>query len=251
MRLRFITLAMLVAASSAWADSTFSLGTGFDYSSGKYGGTTSTNILYVPVVSKYETDNLTLKLTVPYIRVTSVGNVVRGFGMMGNSTSSSKTSTQSGLGDVIATAAYTVYDSSSLLFDVAANIKFGTASAQKGLGTGENDYSAQVDGYYSINSTTLFATLGHKIVGEPVGVVVNNVNYASAGISQKLDSTHNAGVMLDVAQSPTESNPATRELTLFMSDKLRKNLKLQANLMKGLSDASADYGFGVMLTGTF
>ena len=78
------------------------MSTGFDYSTGKYGTATSTNILYIPVIAKYETDSLTLKLTVPYIRVTGTGNVVRGIGSFGNAITGTTSTTQSGLGDVTA-----------------------------------------------------------------------------------------------------------------------------------------------------
>lgn len=245
------TLALLAASPMAWAaDSSFSLGTGFDYSTGDYGGNTDTNILYIPVTGKYQADKLTLRLTVPYISVTSAGTVIRGMGMVRTSTTS-KTQTQSGLGDIVASAGYTFYDAGSLAFDVVGKVKFGTASASKGLGTGENDYSAQIDGFYFAGDSTIFATLGHKIVGEPAGIVVNDINYASIGLSQKLDDTYSAGVMLDVAQRITALTPGTRELTLFVSNKMSDDLKWQANLLKGLSDASPDYGFGLMVTGTF
>ena len=46
------------------------LSTGFDYTSGKYGGATETNIRYVPLIAKYDTGPWALKLTVPYIHIT-------------------------------------------------------------------------------------------------------------------------------------------------------------------------------------
>lgn len=243
-------LALLAASAPVFAQDDFSLATGFDYSTGKYGGSTSTDTLYIPVVAKYATDTVTLKLTIPYIRVTSLGNVVRGMGNI-RQTTSTKTTTQAGLGDVIATAAYTFFDSSSLLLDVAGNVKFGTASASKGLGTGENDYSAQLDAFYSVGSNTIFATLGHKIIGAPEGVAVNNVNYGTLGLSHRIDPQYSAGVMLDAAQSATELTPGTRELSVFLTNKISPDYKLQTYAMKGLSDASADWGVGMLLTGYF
>jgi hypothetical protein len=244
------SLGLFLAPPAAWADSSFSLGAGFDYSTGKYGGDTSTNILYIPVTGTYKNDQLTLKLTVPYIHVTSVGNIVRGMGMIRPATTS-KTTTQAGLGDITAAAAYTFYDAGSLALDLVGKVKFGTASADKGLGTGENDYAAQVDGYYLINSTTLFATAGYKIVGAPSGIEVNNIGYGTAGVSQKLDKSYSAGMMLDAAQRITALTPGTRELTLFLSHQVKQDLSWRASLLKGLSDASADYGVGFMLTGTY
>jgi hypothetical protein len=245
-----MALALIMISSAALAESTGSLSTGFDYSTGKYGGTTSTNLLYIPVTGKYYSDNLTLKLTVPYISVTSSGNVVRGMGMF-KTTGSNKVTTQSGLGDIIASAGYTVFESDNLMLDLFGNIKFGTADANKNLGTGENDYSAQLDGYYTISKTTLFATAGYKVIGAPAGVTVNNIAYGTLGVSQKTGENTSAGLMLDTALSSNELSPGTRELSVFVSNKISSTSKIQANLMKGFSDSSPEYGGGLMVTGSF
>jgi len=251
MLMRTIAAALLMTSAIAWAETSSSLSTGFDYSTGKYGGTTSTNIFYVPVIGKFESDELFLKLTVPYISVTSEGTaVVRGVGQFKKTTTTTKATTQSGLGDVIASAGYIFYESDSVMLDVAGNIKFGTADADKYLGTGENDYSAQLDGFYFLNKTSLFATAGYKIIGAPAGITVNNIAYGSLGFSQQTGKTTSAGVMFDAAQSSSELNPGTRELTVFVSNKISPTLKIQANLMKGFSDSSADFGGGLMLTGS-
>src|SRR5229473_3227524 len=79
----------------------FSLTTGADYSTGKYGGTSSTDILYVPLTGAYEMDKWLFKVTVPYIMVTGPGNVVRGIGIIKNKAAGRRT-TQSGVGDAVA-----------------------------------------------------------------------------------------------------------------------------------------------------
>ena len=250
MLMKTTVLALLLASATASAETTTSLSTGFDYSSGKYGGATSTEVLYIPVIGKVQYDNLFLKLTVPYIRVTGAGGVVRGMGMLKVPTSA-KTSTQSGLGDVIASAGYSILETDNLLLDLVGNIKFGTADYNKNLGTGENDYSAQLDAYYQANKTTFFATAGYKVVGAPVGIEVNNIAYGTLGISQKTGDKTSAGLMFDAAQGSSVLSPGTRELTVFVANRISQTLKVQANLMKGFSDGSPDYGGGVMVTGYF
>jgi hypothetical protein len=250
MLMKLTAVALLLASATASAETTNSLSTGFDYSTGKYGGATSTDILYIPVIGKIQFDKLFLKLTVPYIRVTSAGGVVRGMGML-KSPTSTKTSTQSGLGDVIATAGYSILESDNLLLDLVGNVKFGTADFNKNLGTGENDYSAQLDGYYQAHKTTFFATAGYKVVGAPVGIAVNNIAYGTLGISQKTGEKTSAGLMFDAAQNSSALSPGTRELTVFVANRISNTLKIQANLMKGLSDGSPDYGGGAMVTGYF
>lgn len=253
MSMRVMALALFAIASPAWAEVTGSLTTGFDYSTGKYGGTNSTDVLYIPVTGKIEFDNLFFKLTVPYISVTSTGTaVIRGIGPIRPTTRTrTTTTTQSGLGDMIASAGYIYYESDSLMLDVVGNIKFGTADANKSLGTGENDYSAQLDGYYTVHKTTLFATAGYKVLGAPAGVTLNNIAYGTLGLSQKTGDNMRAGLMLDAAQSSSGFYQGTRELTVFIANKISSTSKIQAYLLKGFSDSSPEYGGGLMLTGSF
>jgi len=248
---RFFALALFIMPFHVVAETTKSISTGFDYSSGKYGGTTATNIIYIPVIGKVQFDDFFLKLTVPYIRVSSAGGVVaRGIGSF-RTTARATTTTQSGLGDVIASAGYTVYDNDKLALDLVGNIKFGTADPDKDLGTGKNDYSVQIDGSYEMSSTSLFATAGYKVIGAPEGVSVNNIAYGTLGISKKIGEKSSVGLALDAAQRSSELSPATRELSVFYANKISKNEKIQVNLMKGFSDGSPDFGCGVMVTGYF
>jgi hypothetical protein len=227
------------------------MGTGFDYSSGKYGNAKATDMLYIPVIAKYETDDLTLKLTVPYISITGPGGVIRGMGRKGKATTLKTRTVNSGLGDITASAGYNVYSDDSWTFDLYGNVKLGTASATKGLGTGMNDYSAQVDGYYTLKGTTFFSTAGYKVIGVPTGVTLNNAPYATFGISQKLSKETSAGVMLDVAKSSSALSSGTREMTVYLSQKITPDLKLMLNVLRGFSNGSPDFGFGGMLTGYF
>ena len=265
MHKKLATLALLAISVPAVAENQFSLGTGFDYSTGKYGNAASTDILYVPVVGKYETDNLTLKLTVPYISVTGPGGVVQGIGRVGPSvnvgspvnghipttSTTSTTSNNSGLGDVIASAGYTVYSANALTLDVVGNVKLGTADASKGLGTGKNDYYAQTDGYYLLGQTTLFGTAGYRYYGSPAGTTLSSEPYGAVGASQKLSDDASAGLMLDVAKSPSIYSGDQVDATVFITQKISTNLKVQANFLKGFANGSPDYGGGVMFTGAF
>ena len=244
---KIIALSLLLSSTAAWAESTISLSTGFDYSTGKYGGTTPTDILYIPVTGKYQTDNLYLILTVPYISITSTGVVVRVSPF--RTVTRTKVTTESGLGDVTSAAGYTVFEGEQLMLDFVGKIKFSTADANKNLGSGENNYSAQLDGFYSLGKTTVLATAGYKVIGAPAGINVNNIIYATLGFSQKISDTIRAGMLLDIAQSSSNIIPGSRELSFFVSNKLNKTSKIQAGLMKGFSDGSPDFGFSVMITG--
>ncbi len=245
-------LTLLISCAAAASDDALSLGTGFDFSTGKYGGTKAVDILYIPVFATYETGDWTFKLTVPYIRISGAGaGVLPGLGRTGRAaTNKTVTTAHAGLGDVVASAGYEFYAKDSLTLDLVGKVKFGTADKNQGLGTGMNDYSAQVDGAYVIKKTTLFATAGYKIVGSPVGLPLNNVAFGTIGAAHKLSDGATAGAMLDVAQSPSATGAAPRTVTAYLSRRIRDSVKLQPYVVKGFSDGSPAFGFGATITGT-
>jgi len=244
--------ATALAALPAAAEPGFSLTTGLDYSTGKYGGTTSTDIWYIPFTGKYEADKYTLKLTVPYLRITGTGNVVKEVGQIRPSTSATRT-TESGLGDVVAAGSYNVYEGSGngTLVDVTAKIKFGTADEAKGLGTGKNDYALQADLFKTLGKNTVFGTLGYKVMGSPEGATLNNVFYGSLGVGHKYSQETSAGLILDLREKASAAGYAQQELTAYVSRKLGKTWKAQAYAVKGFSNGSPDWGAGAMITAAF
>lgn len=245
--------ALFLSPSPSLAESgVLNFTTGVDYSSGKYGGPESTDILYIPFTGKYETDKWTLKLTVPYVTITGPGNVVKDIGQT-TPTAGTRT-TQSGLGDVVAAATYELYDNgaSGTRVDLTGKIKFGTADKDKGLGTGKDDYAFQADVYKAINkSFTAFGAIGYKIAGKPADYTLNNVFYGSLGGSYKLSQETSAGLILDLRQKSSATGTAQKELTAFLSHKISKDWKAQGYIVKGYTDSSPDWGAGIMMTHSF
>lgn len=247
--------AISLHSSFSHADGTLSLTTGVDYSSGKYGQSKSTEMTYIPFIGKYENENLTLKLTVPWLQITGPGDVVGGNTPIVLGNSNRPTTTESGLGDIVLTATHTIAqlgDSKPLLLDLTGKIKFSTASASKGLGTGENDYTLELDAYKGItDSVTIFGDVGYKRMGDPNGVNLNNVWFSAVGLSYKLLPSTSAGVMADYRQATLDTSQPVREVTLFVSHKFNEAYKLQSYLSQGFSDSSADWGGGLMLGRSF
>jgi hypothetical protein len=240
-------------ANTASTDSNgFSLTTGVDYSTGKYGGTSTTDMLYVPVIGKLEWDEWTFKLTVPYILVIGPGNVVRDIGIIKNKKAGPR-ATKEGLGDVVAGVTRNIFDISSTgtLIDLTGKIKFGTADASQGLGTGKNDYAGQVDLTQAVTqSAALFGSVGYRFIGSPSGADLRNVVYGEAGGYYKLTDSLRAGVMFDVSQAPSTSGPQ-REITGYLTQQLSDQWKLQGYVVRGLANGSPDWAGGGMLTFKF
>lgn len=237
-------------AQTEWGKVTLS--TGVNYSTGKYGQSQATDILSVPLTGKVEVDTWTVKLTVPYVSVTGPGNVVEGVGVVGSG--GTQRTTQSGLGDITLAVTDTVYDNpaTGTALDVTGKVKFGTGDYDKGLGTGENDYSLAIEPSQAVGPVTVFGTLGYKIVGDPDGVDLHNVVFASLGGSMKVMEGTSAGLVLDAQTRTSETAPsAQRELTAFASTRLDDGWKAQVYLSRGLAEDSPDWSGGASLSYSF
>jgi hypothetical protein len=249
--LRGALAAMFALSSSALFAEGLTLGTGFDYTSGKYGTSEKTEILYVPLTGKYEMGPWTFRAVLPYIRVTGPGNVV-GVGddrvtLPGGSTTRR---TDSGLGDIVTSAFYNVMNEGRAPFglDIGAKVKFGTADRDKGLGTGENDYSIQADAFKPFGATTAFASLGYRWYGDPPGVALRNVVYGSAGATHKLSDNTSFGAAYDWRPRVSPNGGQISEATAFVTQRLSRAWKLQLYGVKGFSTGSPDYGAGAFLS---
>lgn len=244
-------LTTLLAAGStvpAVAD-TFSAAVGLDYSSGDYGTGTTSEIWYVPVIGKYETGPMTYKVTVPWLRITNPE-----VGPNGDPLPGGCHDVESGMGDTVASAGYALLDGSDgggVLVDLIGKVKFPTADEDQCLGTGETDYSAQIDLAKAFGPVTGFATLGWKKFGDPPDTDFDDPIYTSIGFAVPVAARTSAGASYDWRQKVVSTGSQIQELTLFVTHKLNQEWKIQLYAVKGYSDASPDGEGGMVLYHTF
>ena len=266
---------LLVGAPAAHAANNpdqFSLSAGADYSSGKYGTTTTTDIWSVPLTGEYDTGNWTFKLVVPYIDISGPSDVIPGVGKVKNGnphgrghgrgngnggptpTPSTVTSgSASGLGDVVASAGYQVFTSNDQTFgvDLTGKVKFGTADADKGLGTGKNDYGLSLDTYKVVGNWTAFGGVGWMKYGSSQYIKLKNGFNANIGAQYKIGGSDSIGAYYYYRERIAEGGAPQSELTGFWNHKLGNSWRLQAYVMGGFADGSPDYGAGASLKYTF
>lgn len=243
---RHTLMAMLAVTLSqiAVADG-LTVKTGYDYSSGKYGTNTTTEITSIPFMLNYDTDVWTFKATLPYIHIKGANNVVSGIGAVGGAATGVRT--ESGMGDLTVAATRTLFmdTTSQTGFDLTGKIKFGIADSDKGLGTGENDYWVLADAYRKIGAVTYFGGVGYGVLGDSPDLKLKNVVSANLGASYKLNPSASLGAVFDTRTKSTETGDPQRELTAFYMHKLEGGYKLQAYAVKGFSDGSPDWGAGL------
>ena len=246
-----ITFAILAMLSGiAHAESTLTMTTGVDYSSGHYGQSEKTRITYVPLIAKYEmNDQWTFKAVVPWLTIDGPGGVSADSRIITGENTSTRRTRESGLGDIVLGTTYSALqlNEQKLFIDLGAKVKLPTASESKGLGTGKTDYTLSADLYKTLDRTTLLGTVGYKMLGDPSGVNLNNVWFATVGAVYKFDDQNSAGATLDLRQATTQQNTGLREYTLFYSHKFNRTYKLQTYMVAGDTTSSVDFGAGAML----
>lgn len=155
--------------------------------------------------------------------------------------------TDSGLGDAVAAIVYTPINTKSTVVDITGKIKFPTANEKKTLGSGKTDYALQAEIEQAIGRGFINGGIGYKWLGDPAGVNLRNVIYGSVGGGYKPTAETTVGVTYDYARSARSGGTAPQEVSLYASQRLTKNIKLNASVFTGLSDGSPDWGAGVSL----
>lgn len=262
---------LLVAAPAAHAadgNDPFSLSTGANYSSGKYGTSVTTDIWSVPITAAFQTDRWTFKLVVPYIGISGAGNVIPGAGAVKNtnpksrgqghvvgngSTGGTTSGSASGLGDVVASAGYQLYTSQDGTFglDLTGKVKFGTADENKGLGTGKNDYGVSVDAYKVVGNWTPFGGVGWTKYGSSQYIKLKNAFNANLGVDYKLNDANNIGTYYYYRQRIADGGAAQSELTGYWNHKIGNRWRLQTYVLAGFANGSPDFGGGASIKFNF
>ena len=248
-------LALAAAAPPALAESgRLSVAAGAEYTTGKYGGEKSIEELYVPVTGYYDTRNFTFRLTVPFLQVKAPeGTVSEGPGgeiIVGEG----PRTTESGLGDVLASlTVYNVFQSpgGDFAVDLTGKIKFGTADEDKGLGTGEADYSVALDAYRFFDRFTAIGSVGYTVRGDPDGVDLDNTLQVSVGGSYAVSGGTRLAVFYDWRQASLSDNDDPQEVSVMVSHRLGPAWILRGYALAGLSDSSPDAGLGVVVSRAF
>lgn len=264
---------LILFTAQSWA-AQFSLGTGFDYSSGDYSGTRNIKIWYYPVTAKLVSGPATIKLTVPYLHVTAPANqvVIINDGLGGSSSvggesesednqgsgSGSTTSittntltTRDGLGDVLLSATYNLWDDRARPFglDVGGKIKFGTADTAKGLGTGKNDYSLYMEIFRQWdNKLETYLNAGYRWYGDTATINFRNVWQIATGFAYPISRAASLGLDYGYRERILATADAPSEATAFFNYKFMPGYKLQIYTIKGFSKSSPDWGGGMMFT---
>jgi hypothetical protein len=229
------------------ADSGYSLGIGAEYSRGDYGGERDIDMFSMPITLAYREPRYGWSLSVPYLRVSGPGDFVvsgRGAGPIHTRDTPTPDRTDSGLGDVEVSGTVRLWEETHQRPWVAltGKVKLATADERRRLGTGEHDYALQLE----LAKESGYGYIGYLLPGDPPGVDYHNLWYGLAGIGLPLGEAA-GGVDLYAEEAMLSGRDGKLELSLYLSRPLDRQTQVGAYLLKGLSDASPEWGLGVSL----
>jgi len=240
-----ILSALLLAGTEARADWQTALSVGAEYRSGDYGDSEDIDDLYVPVSIRLAGDELAFQLTVPYVSVEGPAGslVIPGDTIVG----SGREVSESGVGDLVASVTlkdlYSAPDGNQVV-DLTGTVKLGTADEADGLGTGENDYSLQMDFYHFYTQGTLFAAIGYKVRGDSSQFDLRDTIFAQTGGVYRVAAETDIGAAVSYRPKVVSSGDSASEVMLFANQILSRDLQVSGYGLFGLSDGSPDWGAG-------
>ncbi len=226
-----------------WQETTVQAATGFDYSSGKYGGTSDTTVLSIPLDVRAQWGRWRLEATLPYLDVKGPGSFTGGV-VVG----SGATQTRSGLGDLTLGAAWLAHKDSDGLPAVELEGLAKVPTAANGLGTGKFDYTLQANLYHSITPRTmLFGTVGYQWLSNYQTYTLKDGVLMSGGVNFKMAPTFNLGLSANYRQEYYQGLGSQVAVSPYMLWNFDANWRVSLYGTVGATKASPGYGVGMRL----
>jgi len=250
-RIGLLAAGLLCAAGASRAEERdWRFSTSLNYESGDYDTGTRMSSLYVPFTVKRIFGDVFAAVTVPFVSQTSDGSVRNVGGRpvrTGRGAGSGTTTTRSGLGDIVLRGGYDVLREDPHPFDltVVAKVKAPTADENKGLGTGEFDAGAGLEAAKLVApGWTVLADLYYTAIGDPPGSDLNNQVAADVGFSRQLREDLTGTVLFEASNALVSGTPSPRDVRGILDFRVDEQASVFASALAGLSEGSADYGFG-------
>lgn len=236
----------------------------YDYTSGNYGTSFKLPVATTSVGMTWNiNENWTLDLDLPYLRQTTTvstsnttaSHLVRVGGkpvvIKGTTAVATNLATISGQGDVTALLTRSFDSGAGPVWSVGSKVKFATASAANGLGTGKQDVSFQAGVVNDLGPWAVGTTLGYTWVGQVQGLGLRNTLYAEFDSSYAINPISSVGLSLSVSQAPATGSAAPIAASFSYDYKFSKNRHLVISGLRGFSDGSPKWGAGLSLSAAF
>ena len=228
------------------ADTSFELATGVDYSVGKYGATSDTSVVGIPLDLKVQLGSLRLQASLPYDWVKGPGLLVGGVAV---TNPNAPTTSRSGIGDLNLAAAYLLNHEKGALPAIELGVGVKAPTAKLGIGTTKADFSVTGSAYKTIApGFMLFGSVGYSWLGSLPNYQLKNGVTASGGVNYKPTPNQNIGVSLGYRQPVSAGVEPQVVVSPYLTYRIRKQWGVTLYGLAGLTSASPRVGGGLRLS---
>ena len=248
-------LCTVLVGTTAWAQATDispnSLSSGVYYSQGNYGAPLDTTIRYLPLSYSHQGDTWGFSVTVPYVQIEGLGNALVNVGGVTRARLANRRVDESGLGDVVTALTYQFPSTgeNGPFIDLVMEVKIPTADEKRGLGTGETDYSLQLDFFQPLGNVTAFGTGGYRQRGRTeLFAGLQDSPFAELGLNFPLSEVISGGLIYSYSAPASDASTEIHEILPYLNWNFHARWALMIYGIKGFTTDSPDVAAGVQLT---
>ncbi|HEX8233252.1 MAG TPA: transporter [Caulobacteraceae bacterium] len=247
-------LALLAASPAGAAEPTFRFTTGFDYSSGDFGETVPTEVLYVPFTGRATFGRWTFRATVPYLEISGPANVVVGDEGGGGETTGAPgrgpRRTVAGLGDTTLAATYSFnrLRGTRAYLDLSGRLRLPTGDEDTGLGVGAVDTGVNSELGWDGPKGGAYLNLGRRFLGDSDRFKREDGWTASTGGWVNATRRVQVGSYYSWREASLRNGTDPQELGAYFAYRFSRQWRVQLTGYKGLSDGSPDVGAAVSIS---
>jgi hypothetical protein len=268
----FLFLILFACSFSVYGQGHWSVNSSLQYASGNYLSTQRLNSFYLYGGVRYQTNDYSVALSIPFIasngqNVSQFGNIYmpnhmgsgtsgmsgnggrRGGGMMGNGSLVTSSSPENyGIGDLYLYGNYNLLNQFTSPLGFSGFIKFPTASTDNGFGTGKFDFSLSATLRKNVGTVLVYASGGYIFLGKPESIDYKDPATFNFGIGKSFGNGDFSALLsyslyskiLDIYELPQQ---------LSLGVNIISNPKITYTLIgsAGLSNSTPDYAFSVGL----
>lgn len=245
-------LPLVVATSPAFAEPAAEIVTGLEYQEGDYFTGEQVEILSVQNHLRVRSGRATFTASLPWHRIEAPGNVVGGGGLLGlplvvDPTQPAARDVRQGIGDLRLGAGYTLPSLAGVELTIGGQVKLATASAERGIGTGETDVAVAAEASRRFGAVTPFISVGYTMPGDPAAYDLRNSLSARGGVALQISEALRGNFSYGFAESVSSLVPDERQISTGLNANLSRRLSLGVYGNAGLSNGSPDVGGGLSL----
>lgn len=222
---------------------------GGSWSSGKYGGSSDTDIITVPIAVSLEHAGWRLTANEPWMRIRTAGAVFAGIDgqpIVWSPGGRGPKHTSSGLGDLTLGLAYSVPNlPNGWEFEIVGKAKLPTSRFSRGLSTGEHDYEVGAT-VAKDGPVTPFVTVNYRWFGDPQSIDLRDGFSIQGGGSAKV-GPGTARLSYAWARSPSPYVHNSNEIVAAYAVPVSR-FTLSAFGSAGLTNGAPDKAVGLILS---